>query len=653
MTGAAGAGKTTLAEALLFKAGALARQGSVQDANTASDFDAEEIKRQASVNTSLLSFEHGNRKYNMLDTPGYADFIGEVIVALHACEGALLVLDSASPGSGFDTVLHEIERHHLATIGVITKLDKKQADFAYAVEAFRKKLGDHAAPLFIPVGREAGFNAVYSLLDGGEPPAEIKAEVERFLEMLITALSDVDESLLNDYLEGKSVARARIAAALKKGVAQRTVFPLVCVAAETGIGSAEILAVLEEFMPAADTSRYAGQPAPAALVFKTALEAHTGDQNYVRLYSGALKHGDTVYNSSCGKEEKIGQLFTLLGKTRSDLQELSAGDIAVAAKLKNTHTGDVLCSKIQPAQIMPIEYPEPLVAIAVRPKNKGEEEKLASGLEAIMRESPTFKMAFDAETHETVVHAAGEIQLDVALSRLKTRYALEVVTGEPRIPYKETIRGKMRGQGKYKKQTGGHGQYGDVWLEIEPLPRGQGFVFEEKVFGGAVPKNYIPAVEKGIREALAQGVVAGYPVVDVKVTLVDGSYHEVDSSDMAFKIAASLGFKKVFQDAKPVMLEPIVEITVTAPPDALGAVAGDLSKRRGRIHSMDASAIVAQVPLSELAKYSGALNSLTRGRGSYAFKFARYDEVAPPVQQRLVDYYNTLKESGKLRSRDE
>jgi elongation factor G len=654
VAGGAGAGKTSLAEALLFKAGALTRQGKVQDGNTASDFDAEEIKRKASVNASLLAFEHGNRKYNMLDTPGYVDFIGEVIASLHACEGTLLVMDAAAgPGAGFDTVLHEIERHHLSTIGVIAKLDKKQADFASAVEEFRKKLGDHAAPLFVPVGRESEFTAVYSLLDGGEPPMTIKELADNFREMLITALSDVDESLLNDYLEGKPVSRAQIATALKKGVAERMVFPLVCVSAESGAGVAETLAVLEEFLPSADTSRYAKEPAPAALVFKTTLEAHTGDQNYVRLYTGVLKHGDTVFNTAHGKEEKIGQMFTLLGRNRIDLPEMVAGDIAVLAKLKATHTGDILCSKAQPANILPMEYPEPLVSLSVKPRDKGDEEKMASALEAVMRETPTFKMVFDAETHETVVHAAGDIQLDVIIARIKARYGLDVVTGEPRIPYKETIRGRMRGQGKYKKQTGGRGQYGDVWLEIEPLPRGQGFVFAEKIFGGSVPKNYIPAVEKGIREALVQGVVAGYPVVDVKVTLVDGSYHEVDSSDLAFKIAASMGFKKVFQEAKPVMLEPIVEITVNAPSDALGDVAGDLNKRRGRIHSMDAGTIVAQVPLSELSKYSGALNSLTHGRGSYTFKFARYDEVAPQVQQRLVEFYTKLKESGKLHSHEE
>ncbi|MFA5160876.1 MAG: elongation factor G [Elusimicrobiales bacterium] len=654
IAGAAGSGKTTLAEALLLKAGAISRQGRTQDANTVSDFDPEEIKRKASVNSSLLAFEHNGRKYNMFDTPGYMDFIGEVISVLSVSETVVLAMDAvAGPAAGFDNVLHEAQRLHLPMMCVITKLCRKQADFSAAVDALRKKAGDGAVPVFVPAGKEAGFNAVFCLLDGGAPPDSIKAEAAQWRETLITALSETDESLLNDYLEGKPVPRDKMAAALKKSVLECKVFPVLCCDAETGAGVAEILAFAEEFMPSADKSHYAAQPAPAALVFKTILEAHTGDQNYARMFSGQLKHGDAVYNRSSAKEEKIGQIFTLLGKTRIDMPELKAGDIAVLSKLKSTRTGDVLCSKAAQPDIVKLEYPDPLVSLSVKPKNKGEEEKMAAALESMMRESPTFRMHYDPETRETVVNAAGDIQLDVIFSRIKSRYGLEVETGEPRIPYKETIRGRARGQGKYKKQTGGRGQYGDVWLELEPLPRGSGFVFEEKIFGGAVPRNYIPAVEKGIREALTQGVVAGYPVVDLKVTLVDGSYHEVDSSDLAFKIAASMGFKKVFHDAHPVLLEPIVNLTVNAPQDCLGDVTGDLNKRRGRINSMEGGAITATVPLSELSKYSGALNSLTSGRGSYTFKFARYDEVSVPVQQKLVEFYTKLRESGNLRSKDE
>ncbi|MDD4179428.1 MAG: elongation factor G [Candidatus Margulisbacteria bacterium] len=646
--GSGGTGKTSLCEALLFKAGAISRLGKVDDGNSTSDYDSEEIKRKNSIHTSLLAFEYDEHKINLLDTPGYIDFVGEVYAALSVVEGVIVVVDAVSGvGVGLDTIWGEVNRLDIPKIVVINKLDKNQADYAAKVEEVRKKLGKDCVPVQMPIGKEAGFSGIYNLLKPDGVPEEMKSDYETFREMLIEGTAEVDERILNDFMENKPIPEEEIIEAIHKGIEENHVTPILCTSATKEIGIKELIDEIDYFLPGAQHNKLAKNNGLAATVFKTTIEPHVGELSFIRLFSGEIKPSSSVMNISKGKEERIGQISTLRGKAKIDLPAITAGDIAVLPKLKITHTGDTLGDKTG-SELPKTVYPEPVASLSVKPKSKADQEKMALGLSAFMNEDPTFKMHYDPETKETVIYGMGDIHLEIILHRLKERYGVEVETGAPRIPYKETIKGRAKGQGKYKKQTGGRGQYGDTWIEIEPLPRGKGFEFVDKVVGGAIPRNYIPSVEKGIREAMGVGVIAGYPVVDLKVTLFDGSYHEVDSSDMAFKIAASMGFKKVFTEAVPTLLEPIVDITVYAPPEFIGDVTGDLNKRRGRITTIESDKVVAKVPLGELTKYATDLRSFTHGRGTYTFRFSHYEEVPAGTKDKLVAAYTKLKEEGGL-----
>jgi len=643
--GSGGTGKTSLTEALLYKAGAISRLGKVSDGNTVSDFDPEEVKRKISIHASLLPLEWKDHKINFIDTPGYVDFAGEVYSALSVVEGVVAVIDAVSGiGVGIDSLWQQANQLNLPKIVVITKLDKNQSDFSGKVEIARKKLGKQLVPIHIPIGSEANFKGIYNLLKPDGVPAEVKDDYNRYREMLIEATAEVDDTILNDYLENKEIPEAEIVAAIKAGIGSGKIIPILCASSVKEIGIEELLNDVIELLPPAKTSG----SGLSAFVFKTMIEPHVGELSFIRVYSGEIKPSSSVFNASKGKDERIGQISTLRGKTKIDLPSISAGDIAVLPKLKNTGTGDTLCDKNNARELPRVNYPEPVASLSVKPKSKADQEKMALGLNSFMHEDPTFKMHYDPETKESVIYGMGDIHLEIILAKLKERFGVEVETGAPRIPYKETIKGKAKGQGKYKKQTGGRGQYGDTWLEIEPLPRGKGFEFADKIVGGAIPKNYIPSAEKGIREAMQGGVIAGYPVVDVKVTLFDGSYHEVDSSDMAFKIAASMGFKKIFQEARPILLEPIVEITTYAPPEFIGDVTGDLNKRRGKINTIESDKVAALVPLGELTKYATDLRSFTHGRGNYTYKFSHYEEVPAATQEKLVAVYQKLKAEGEL-----
>ena len=643
--GSGGTGKTSLAEALLYKSGAISRMGKVSDGNTVSDFDPEEIKRKISIHASLIPLEWKDHKINFIDSPGNVDFAGEVYSALSVVEGVVAVIDAVSGiGVGIDSLWQQANQLNLPKIVVISKLDKNQADFSGKVEAARKKFGKQLVPIHIPIGSEANFKGIYNLLKPDGVPAEVKDDYERYREMLIEATAEVDDTILNDYLENKEIPEAEIVAAIKTGIESGKIIPILCASSVKEIGIEELLNDVVELLPPAKNNG----SGLSAFVFKTMVEPHVGELSFIRVYSGEIKPSSSVFNASRGKEERIGQISTLRGKTKIDLPSISAGDIAVLPKLKNTGTGDTLCDKNNTKELPRVNYPEPVASLSVKPKSKADQEKMALGLGSFMHEDPTFKMHYDPETKESVIYGMGDIHLEIILAKLKERFGVEVETGAPRVPYKETIKGKAKGQGKYKKQTGGRGQYGDTWLEIEPLPRGKGFEFADKIVGGAIPKNYIPSAEKGIREAMQGGVIAGYPVVDVKVTLFDGSYHEVDSSDMAFKIAASMGFKKIFQEARPILLEPIVEITVYAPPEFIGDVTGDLNKRRGKINTIESDKVVALVPLGELTKYATDLRSFTHGRGTYTYKFSHYEEVPAATQEKLVAVYQKLKAEGEL-----
>ncbi|MBI5078667.1 elongation factor G [Candidatus Saganbacteria bacterium] len=647
--GSGGAGKTTLSEALLYKSGAIPRMGKIDEGSTVSDYEGEEIKRKISLRASLLPLEWKDHKINLIDSPGYIEFAGEAIAALSVTEGVVIVIDAVSgAGVGIDALWQEAGKLNLPKIVVINKLDKNQADFSGKVEEARKKLGKQLVPIQVPVGNEANFSGIYNLLKPDGVPEEIKTDFESFREMLIETTAEVDDAILSEYLENKEIPEEEIISAIKTGIKTGKITPILCASAVKDIGITELLDEMLDLFPPPNKNPRGTGPGTSAFVFKTMIEPHIGELSFVRVYAGEIKPSSSLYNLNKGKEERIGQISTLRGKVRIDLPTAVAGDIVVLPKLKITQTGDTLCDKNLADEIPPTVYPEPVASLSVKPKSKADQEKMAMGFSAFMHEDPTFKMHYEAETRETVIYGMGDIHLEVMLARLRERYNIVVETGAPRIPYKETIKGKAKGQGKYKKQTGGHGQYGDTWLEIEPLPRGKGFEFIDKIVGGTIPKNYIPAVEKGVREAMTAGVIAGYPVIDVRVTLYDGSYHDVDSSDLAFKIAASMGFKKIFQEANPSLIEPIVEITIYAPPEFIGDVTGDINKRRGKILSIESDKVTAKVPLAELTKYAADLRSFTHGRGTYTYKFSHYEEAPAGTREKLVAVYQKLKAEGDL-----
>jgi elongation factor G len=659
--GSGSSGKTSLTESFLFKAGVINRQGAITEGTTASDYDPEEIKRNISIHSTLLPFEWKGCKINLIDTPGFIDFIGDTTSAMRVVDCLIIVVDAVTGhGAALENLWKIADKFDLPRIIVINKMDKSQADFDSTIEKLRKKFSKEIVPVEVPIGQEADFKGDFSLLKH-DVPDELKETVAIHKEMLIEGIAEIDDTILTEYLENKVITEEELKEHLITALDQDKIFPVFCASAAKNIGTEDILDAVVEWMPPANEKEIPAKDAGdleeikikpddkgpfSAYVFKTVSEAHIGNLTYIRVYSGTIKPSSPVLNSTKGKDERIGQIITMRGKTKVDLPLLSAGDIAVLPKLKITATGDTLCDKSKPVIFEPTQYPEPVMSFAVKPKSKADQEKMALGLSNFTHEDPTFKMSYNAETKETVISGMGDVHLEVIIKKIKERYSIDIEIGEPRIAYKETILSKVKGQGKYKKQTGGRGQFGDTWLEIEPLPRSQGFEFVNKVVGGAIPKNYIPAVEKGVKEAMLAGVVAGYPVVDLKVTLFDGSYHEVDSSDMAFKIAASMGFKKIFAEAKPILLEPIVEITVNVPPDLVGEVTGDLNKRRGRISIIEADKVSATVPAGEISKYATTLRSFTHGQGTFSTKFSHYEQVPPQTQAKLVDIYNKLKEAG-------
>ncbi|MDI6731079.1 MAG: elongation factor G [Candidatus Margulisbacteria bacterium] len=660
--GSGAAGKTSLSEALLFKSGATTRQGTIADGTTVSDHDSEEINRKISIYASLLPFEWKNCKVNLIDTPGYIDFIGEAISTIRVVDSVIMVVDAVSgPGASLENLWKIADRYNLPRIIIINKLDRPRADFDGVIEALRKKFGPEIVPVQVPIGSEANFSGVHSLLKP-EVPAELADSVKKHKEMLIEGLAEIDETILEEYLDNKEITEQELREKLVQCINADKVFPVFCTSAAKNIGIPEILDEIVEWMPPANERIYPAKNANgetveikcdtnepfSAYVFKTVSEPHIGNLTFVRVYSGKTTPSSLILNSVKNKEERIGQIVSLRGKNRLEIPQLSAGDIAVIPKLKLTGTGDTLCDKQRTVTFEGVSYPEPAMSFSVRPKSKADQEKMGLGLGHFTHEDPTFKMQYQAETKETVISGMGDVHLEVILKKLKERHGIEIEIGEPRIAYKETITGKIKTQGKYKKQTGGHGQYGDTWIEIEPLPRGRGFEFVNKIVGGAIPRNYIPAVEKGIREAMVGGVIAGYPVVDIKVTLFDGSYHEVDSSDLAFKIAASMGFKKAVQEAKPIMLEPIVEIAVNAPAEFIGEVTGDLNKRRGKISNIESDKVVALVPQGSIAKYATDLRSITHGQATFTTRFSHYESVPPLEQQKMMAAYQKLKEAGEL-----
>ncbi|MFA4858834.1 MAG: elongation factor G [Candidatus Margulisiibacteriota bacterium] len=668
-------GKTSLVEAMLYTSGAISRLGSIDTGSTTSDYDPQEIKRKMSIHATLAPLEFHEHKINLIDTPGYLDFIGEVISSMAAADGLLFVFDGIKgAGVGSERIWKLAEEHKIPRLGFINKLDKEHADFDEAVEKIRKKFGNHLAPVQIPIGKEANFKGVYDLITGkayefenGQPkavavPEEIKDQIPKYKEMLIETTAEVDDTLLDDYLNNKEISEEELRHALNHSIKEGSFFPLLCGSATKNIGVELIEEEIDEYLPPAAEKIVRAKdsrgevieikPSPtepfAAYVFKSLVEPHVGELSYIRVYSGQLSAGANVLNSTKRSTERIGQIDVMCGKNKNDVGTIYAGDIAAIPKLKGTKVGDTLCAPARAVSFDKPNYPEAVCSLAVTPKSKADQEKMSLGLHAFAAEDPTFQVSHNLETKETVISGIGDLQLEIMLENLKDKFKVEIEKGAPKIPYKETIRRVSQSQGKYKKQSGGRGQYGDTWIKLEPLSRGKGFIFTDTIVGGAIPKNYIPSVEKGIREALISGVISGYPVVDVKATLYDGSYHEVDSSDLAFKIAASMGFKKAFAEAAPVILEPIVHIEVYAPQEYIGDITGDLNRKRARIQNIETEKVVATVPLAEVANYSTQLRSMTHGQGSYSLHFARYEEVLPKTQETLMAIYEKAKAEGGL-----
>lgn len=667
IVGHSGSGKTALTEAMLYTSGAVQRIGRVEDGTTTTDFDADEIRKQISINAALAPVEWNQTKLNFLDTPGYFDFIGEVISSLRVVESALVTLCAVSGVEvGTEKMWNLAEKNNLPRLFFINKMDRENANFEKTLNQARDQFGSQVVPVQIPIGSEDNFTGVVDLLnmkalvaaDGNyteqEIPAELADMAEQYREQIIELAAETDDELTLKYLEGEALTEEEIHKALRAAIQSGHMVPVLCGSATKNIGIKQLLDFLVFAAPAPSPTLRAldqsGKEAELkasseepfrALVFKTMADPYVGKVSFFRVYSGKLASDSQAYNLSKGNPERIAQISLFRGKTQIPVKEVEAGDIAAVAKLQDTSTGDTLCAKENKFKLAGIEFPVPMASFAVEPKSKNDEEKVGSGLAKFLEEDPTFRVERNAETKQTLIYGMGETHLEIIVSRLAKKFGVDVELTKPKIPYKETIKGSAKVEGKHKKQSGGRGQFGHVWIEFEPLPRGEQFEFVDKIFGGAVPRNYIPAVEKGLIEAMEEGVLAGYPAVDIRATLYDGSYHSVDSSEMAFKIAASLAYKKGMMEANPVLLEPIMNVQVNVPENFMGDIMGDLNSRRGRIMGMDpqddgTQTVRAQVPLAEMYKYPVDLRSMTQGRAEFSMEFSHYEEVPPNIAEKVI-----------------
>ncbi|MDR2005728.1 MAG: elongation factor G [Acidaminococcales bacterium] len=662
-----GAGKTSVTEALLYRSGAITRMGRIEDGNTATDFEAEETKRKSSIGMAIAPVEWRDQKINFLDTPGYADFVGEVKSALRAAESALVVVCAAS---GVEVETEKTWRYanelKLPRVIMINKMDRENADFNNVVEDLRAKMGAGVLPVQMPIGAEAEFKGIIDLLkmkayfqQGNssveqEIPAEFMEAAGKAYEAMVEAAAETDDEMIMKFLEGEKLTEEEIMRGIVNGIRNAKIYPVVVGSALKSIGMGRVMDAIVDYMPAAVEKEFvvidkkSGEEVLRqadnllnALVFKTTTDPFVGRLSYIKVFSGVIKGDGAIYNVSKDKTERIGNIFTLRGKNQIPLKEIVAGDIGVIAKLQDTATGDSIGDKDNPMLFPPIEFPKPMYTLSIEAKNKADEDKIGQALSRLMDEDQTFLLDKNSETKEKLVSGIGDQHLDVIMEKLKRKFSVEAILKPQTVAYRETIRGKARVEGKHKKQSGGHGQYGHVVIEMEPLAPGEGFQFVDSIFGGAVPRQYIPAVEKGMREAIQSGVLAGYPVVDVKINLVDGSYHTVDSSEMAFKIASNQAFKKAALQAKPVLLEPVYNVQVIVPEGNMGDIIGDFNSKRGRILGMEPigdgqGCVKAQVPYSELLKYAVDLRSMTQGRGSFDMNFSHYDEVPQRIADEII-----------------
>jgi elongation factor G len=679
LVGHGGAGKTTLLEAMLFTTGAITRMGTIEDGNTVSDHDPDEQRRGISVSLSVAPVEWKGTKVNVLDAPGTADFVGDLRSAIRAADAVIVVV------SAVDGV--EVQTEYAWELAVeeglpraifVNKLDRERADFQQTLDQLVASFGNQVAPFELPIGQEQEFAGIADLLhekadrypDGpiaeeSEWPEDLHAMADPAREKLIEAVAESDDALIERYLEEGTLPEGDIVHGAKDGFARARLAPVIVGSATKAIGIDRLLDFIVEEFPSpieraplrvqtkgGDAERTCDPDGPlTAFVFKTLSDPFVGHITMFRVFSGRMRPDTSVHNASQGTDERIGQLFTLVGKEHANLPEAAAGDIGAVAKLQHAHTGDTFSTKDEPAQLTSVEIPEPLLAYAIAPKTKGDEDKLATGLSRLREEDPSFRVARNEETHETVIYGMGEAHLGVQIERLARKFGVEVDHAPAKIAYRETFRGKAKGHGRHVKQSGGHGQYAICDIEVEPLPRGEGFVFEDKIFGGAVPHQFIPSVEKGVVRTMAEGVMSGNPMVDVKVTLVDGKFHSVDSSDMAFQIAGSLAIKEAAEAAGVSLLEPVVQLSVVVPDAFTGDVMGDLNGKRGKIQGMEPIAggkqrINALVPQSEVARYVIDLRSMTGGRGAFTMTFSHYDEMPSHLADKVIAQHRAAREEA-------
>lgn len=674
-----GSGKTSLVEAMLFNSKTITRLGKIEDGTTTTDFDADEIRRKISVNSTIAPFEWKNHKINIIDTPGYADFVGEVISSLRVVDSAIVVLSAVSGVEvQSEIVWRYAEEQKIPRIIFINKMDRENADFYKAVAMAKESFGSVPAVIHIPIGSAESFKGVVDLVkmkaiicknseySEEEIPSELNEKTAELRDKLMEAVAETDEALLEKYLEGNELTEQEIIDGLRKGTVNGDIVPILCGSATKNLCINPLMDAIIEILPspkerpdnaAVDKKskeeiaiKNAENEPLSALVFKTIVDPHIGRLSLFRVYSGELNSNSVVYNSTKDKNERVGQILTLCGKKQEPLQKAIAGEIAAVAKLQETMTEDTLCDPGHPLILKGIDFPKPIISAAIEPKTKGDEDKLSGALSKLAEEDLTFNIKKDKETHQTVISGMGESHIDIIIDRLKRKFSAEAEIVKLKIPYRETIQSTVKIQGKHKKQSGGHGQYGDCWLELEPLGRGKGFEFINKIFGGSIPKQYIPAVEKGVIEAMQKGILAGYPVVDIKVTVCDGSYHSVDSSEMAFKIAGALAFKNGVIKANPVILEPVMSMQVIASENYMGDIIGDLNSKRGKILGMEPGEnhlqlIKAQVPFAEISKYANDLRSITQGRGTFKTEFSHYEEVPSHLSQKIIEETKLEKES--------
>ena len=662
-----GAGKTSLTESMLFNSGAIQRLGSVEDGTTTSDYDPLEVERHMGINLSLLPIEWQGVKLNLIDTPGYADFAGEVRSGLRVTEGAIVVVCAASGVEvGTERVWSDAEKASLPRLIFINKMDRDNANFLSTLEGIQATLSPRCLPLQLPIGSQKDFQGIIDLVtmkayigadsQEAEIPSALKEQAEASREKLIETAVEIDDELINKYLEGEAVNNEEIFAAVKKSTLAGKLVPVFVGSTLQGIGTQQFLNGICYCLPSPEERdafvaknvstgeqeeiKTDSSSPLASLVFKTSADPYVGKLSYFRVYSGVITSNSQVWNANKNSMERIGQLFTMLGKNQQTMQQVAAGDIGAVARLNLTTTGDTLCAREHPVIFSGIEFPEANFSMAIQPQTKGDLDKMSTVLPRICEEDPSLQTRREADTNEFIISGVGDSHLEIVKGKMHRKFGVEVKLDTPKIPYKETITMSTKAEYKHRKQSGGHGQYGHVLLELEPLPRAGGFEFAEKVFGGAIPRNYIPSVEKGVNEAKQEGVLAGYPLVDVKVTLYDGSFHPVDSSDIAFKIAAAQALKKGLSQGQPVLIEPIMNLTITVPETYTGDIASDLNTKRGRVLGMNpgggVNVIEAQAPYAELLRYAIDLRSMTQGRGHFEMGFDHYEEVPAHLSQKII-----------------